>query len=118
MMLLYMEAALLVISLIGCAVFLYYMICKLADVVEYSEYSKAHARSEAKKRVAEKAVTKKAAKKPAPVQDREGEVYAAGRGRRDQRSGLYIGFTKQSAGYPKCGKIRPGKQPVPHGFVR
>ena len=109
-MLLYFEYFLLILSLIGCVVFLSFMIKKLCDVVKYSEYSKAHIMPETDPE------TDDAEKETEPVRAsvREGTAHAGW----NKRTGLYFGLAKQSKSHPKRNKICAGKQPFTHGTVR
>ena len=44
--------------------------------------------------------------------------HAAGKNRRRKSSGMHLLFSNQPEGHTERGKVRPGKQPLSHGFIR
>lgn len=87
---LYAEDFLLALSLIGCAVLFFFMIKKLFDMIEYNKRNGKHSRPYTGNTIRD--IDREERSVPQP--GREGAVYAAGRGRRDKRSGLHFGLTK------------------------
>ena len=137
MLLRMIEEIFLLLSLVAVAVALYYGIEKLVQVMEMSrleaeEYIRNHTAAQAEfadgcmdaqtvfAEEATAAQTGKAVKGKdiQSVQD-DGEVkHATEKNRRRKGSGMHLLFSKQPEGDQERGKVRSGKQPFSHGFIR